>query len=104
MKQRVAIARTILKDPPIILLDEATSALDTWVGNTQYHASGNGSTHTNQNRSTERHIQQALATMTKDRTTLVIAHRLSTIVNADLILVYVLIDMHSKQSIDVGYY
>ncbi|KAI7877716.1 hypothetical protein K492DRAFT_150187 [Lichtheimia hyalospora FSU 10163] len=65
-KQRVAIARTILKDPPIILLDEATSALDT---------------------STERHIQQALATMTKDRTTLVIAHRLSTIVNADLILV-----------------
>lgn len=42
--------------------------------------------------------------MTKDRTTLVIAHRLSTIVNADLILVYVLIDMHSKQSIDVGYY
>ncbi|KAG2210102.1 hypothetical protein INT46_010307 [Mucor plumbeus] len=65
-KQRVAIARTILKNPPIILLDEATSALDT---------------------TTERHIQQALADMTKDRTTLVIAHRLSTIVNADLILV-----------------
>lgn len=65
-KQRVAIARTILKDPPIILFDEATSALDT---------------------TTERHIQQSLSDMTKDRTTLVIAHRLSTIVNADLILV-----------------
>ncbi|KAI8638402.1 hypothetical protein BD408DRAFT_351925 [Parasitella parasitica] len=65
-KQRVAIARTILKNPPIILLDEATSALDT---------------------TTERFIQEALSDMTKDRTTLVIAHRLSTIVNADLILV-----------------
>ncbi|KAI8979740.1 hypothetical protein BDF20DRAFT_871371 [Mycotypha africana] len=65
-KQRVAIARTILKNPPIILLDEATSALDT---------------------TTERNIQEALADMTKDRTTLVIAHRLSTIINADLILV-----------------
>jgi ATP-binding cassette subfamily B (MDR/TAP) protein 6 len=65
-KQRVAIARTILKDPSIILLDEATSALDT---------------------TTERYIQEALADMTKGRTTLVIAHRLSTIVNADLILV-----------------
>ncbi|KAI7900968.1 uncharacterized protein BX663DRAFT_475984 [Cokeromyces recurvatus] len=65
-KQRVAIARTILKDPAIILLDEATSALDT---------------------TTERHIQEALSEMTKGRTTLVIAHRLSTIVNADLILV-----------------
>ncbi|KAI9342961.1 hypothetical protein BD770DRAFT_476083 [Pilaira anomala] len=65
-KQRVAIARTILKNPSIILLDEATSALDT---------------------TTERYIQEALAHMTKDRTTLVIAHRLSTIVNSDLILV-----------------
>ncbi|CEG79479.1 Putative Mitochondrial ABC transporter ATM [Rhizopus microsporus] len=65
-KQRVAIARTILKDPSIILLDEATSALDT---------------------TTERYIQEALAQMTKNRTTLVIAHRLSTIVNADVILV-----------------
>ncbi|KAI8074014.1 P-loop containing nucleoside triphosphate hydrolase protein [Gongronella butleri] len=65
-KQRLAIARTIVKNPPVILLDEATSALDT---------------------TTERHIQDALTTMTKDRTTLVIAHRLSTIVNADIILV-----------------
>ncbi|ORX64838.1 P-loop containing nucleoside triphosphate hydrolase protein [Basidiobolus meristosporus CBS 931.73] len=65
-KQRVAIARTILKDPPIVLLDEATSALDT---------------------NTERHIQAALKSMTKNRTTLVIAHRLSTIVHADMILV-----------------
>jgi len=64
-KQRVAIARTLLKNPPIILLDEATSALDT---------------------TTERQIQYALSHMTQDRTTLVIAHRLSTIVNADLIL------------------
>ncbi|CAG8495308.1 1956_t:CDS:2 [Paraglomus brasilianum] len=64
-KQRVAIARTMLKDPQIILLDEATSALDT---------------------TTERQIQHALTYITKDRMTLVIAHRLSTIVNADLIL------------------
>ncbi|CAO3598375.1 unnamed protein product [Absidia cylindrospora] len=65
-KQRVAIGRTILKNPPIILLDEATSSLDTL---------------------TERQIQQALANVTKDRTTVVVAHRLSTIINADLILV-----------------
>jgi ATP-binding cassette subfamily B (MDR/TAP) protein 6 len=65
-KQRIALARTILKNPPIILLDEATSALDT---------------------ATESQIQSALAAMTKDRTTLVVAHRLSTIMNADLILV-----------------
>ncbi|KAG0221717.1 ATP-binding cassette sub- B member 6, mitochondrial [Mortierella sp. GBA43] len=64
-KQRVAIARTILKNPPIVLLDEATSALDSI---------------------TESQIQAALARMTENRTTLVIAHRLSTIVNADLIL------------------
>ncbi|KAF9972286.1 ATP-binding cassette sub- B member 6, mitochondrial [Actinomortierella ambigua] len=64
-KQRVAIARTILKNPPIVLLDEATSALDS---------------------ATEAQIQAALAKMTENRTTLVIAHRLSTIVNADLIL------------------
>ncbi|KAG0334572.1 Homocysteine S-methyltransferase 1 [Podila horticola] len=64
-KQRVAIARTILKNPPIVLLDEATSALDS---------------------TTESQIQAALAQMTMNRTTLVVAHRLSTIVNADLIL------------------
>ncbi|CAG8502977.1 5048_t:CDS:10 [Paraglomus occultum] len=65
-KQRVAIARTVLKNPQIVLLDEATSALDT---------------------STERHIQKSLQQMTVNRTTLIIAHRLSTIVHADLILV-----------------
>ncbi|MBV9570133.1 MAG: ABC transporter ATP-binding protein/permease [Alphaproteobacteria bacterium] len=65
-KQRVAIARTILKNPPILLLDEATSALDTH---------------------TEREIQSALREVSKDRTTLVIAHRLSTVVDADEILV-----------------
>ncbi len=65
-KQRVAIARTILKGPPILVLDEATSALDSH---------------------TERDIQQALDRVAKNRTTLVIAHRLSTIVGADEILV-----------------
>lgn len=65
-KQRVAIARTILKAPPILILDEATSALDT---------------------QTEREIQSALDAVSKNRTTLVIAHRLSTVVNADEILV-----------------
>jgi ABC-type transport system involved in Fe-S cluster assembly fused permease/ATPase subunit len=65
-KQRVAIARTILKAPPILLLDEATSALDSH---------------------TERDIQDALDKVSKNRTTLVIAHRLSTIVGADDILV-----------------
>ncbi|HTO39942.1 MAG TPA: ABC transporter ATP-binding protein/permease, partial [Rhizomicrobium sp.] len=64
-KQRVAIARTILKNPPILLLDEATSALDT---------------------GTEREIQSALGEISKNRTTLVIAHRLSTVVDADEIL------------------
>jgi ATP-binding cassette subfamily B protein len=65
-KQRVAIARTILKAPPILVLDEATSALDTF---------------------TEQEIQQALDRVSKGRTTLVIAHRLSTVVNADEIIV-----------------
>ena len=65
-KQRVAIARTILKAPPILILDEATSALDTH---------------------TEREIQAALDQVSRNRTTLVIAHRLSTVVNADEILV-----------------
>jgi ATP-binding cassette subfamily B protein len=65
-KQRVAIARTILKGPPILMLDEATSALDSH---------------------TEREIQDALDRVAKNRTSLVIAHRLSTIVAADNILV-----------------
>jgi len=65
-KQRVAIARTILKAPPILLLDEATSALDSH---------------------TERDIQEALDRVARNRTTLVVAHRLSTIVGADEILV-----------------
>ncbi|KAM9328441.1 ATP-binding cassette sub-family B member 6-like [Pholidichthys leucotaenia] len=65
-KQRVAIARTILKAPQIILLDEATSALDT---------------------QTERNIQASLAKICANRTTIVVAHRLSTIIGADQILV-----------------
>ena len=65
-KQRVAIARTILKGPPILILDEATSALDT---------------------ATEREIQSALEEVSQNRTALVIAHRLSTVVNADQIIV-----------------
>ncbi|MCB1515131.1 MAG: ABC transporter ATP-binding protein/permease, partial [Hyphomicrobiaceae bacterium] len=65
-KQRVAIARTILKGPPILMLDEATSALDSH---------------------TEKEIQDALDRVAENRTTLVIAHRLSTIVHADNILV-----------------
>jgi ATP-binding cassette, subfamily B, heavy metal transporter len=65
-KQRVAIARTILKGPPILLLDEATSALDSH---------------------TETDIQDELDRVAENRTTLVIAHRLSTIINADEILV-----------------
>jgi ABC-type transport system involved in Fe-S cluster assembly fused permease/ATPase subunit len=67
-KQRIAIARTILKDPRILILDEATSALDT---------------------RTEQDIQAALRRLSADRTTLVIAHRLSTVVDADEIIVLV---------------
>ncbi len=65
-KQRVAIARTVLKDPAIMLFDEATSALDS---------------------KTEQDIQASLNDVSKDRTTLVIAHRLSTVVDADEIIV-----------------
>ncbi|MES2919734.1 MAG: ABC transporter ATP-binding protein/permease [Pseudomonadota bacterium] len=65
-KQRVAIARTVLKNPPILILDEATSALDS---------------------RTEKAIQGELAAIAANRTTLVIAHRLSTVVDADEILV-----------------
>jgi ATP-binding cassette subfamily B protein len=65
-KQRVAIARTLVKDPPILLLDEATSALDT---------------------RTEQEILATLRRISASRTTISIAHRLSTIVDSDLIYV-----------------
>jgi ATP-binding cassette subfamily B protein len=65
-KQRVAIARTLLKNPPILVLDEATSALDS---------------------RTEQAIQETLDKVAESRTTIMIAHRLSTIVNADQIVV-----------------
>ncbi|HIU31497.1 MAG TPA: ABC transporter ATP-binding protein [Candidatus Caccousia avistercoris] len=65
-KQRISIARVFLKDPRILILDEATSALDN---------------------ESERHIQQSLEELAKNRTTIVIAHRLSTIRNADEIIV-----------------
>ncbi len=75
-RQRIAIARALLRDAPILILDEATASLDT---------------------EAERHIQAALETLMKDRTTLVIAHRLSTIEKADQIHV-----MHDGQIIESG--
>lgn len=75
-KQRIAIARTILKDPPILLLDEATSSLDA---------------------ESERLVQEALAYLEKDRTTIVIAHRLATVLKADRIVV-----MDAGRIIDIG--
>jgi ATP-binding cassette subfamily B protein len=65
-KQRIAIARTILRNPPVLILDEATSALDV---------------------QTERAVEEALRELAEGRTTLVIAHRLSTVRDADQIVV-----------------
>jgi ATP-binding cassette subfamily B protein len=65
-KQRIAIARVLLKDPPVVILDEATSAMDT---------------------NSERIVQATLDAATANRTTIAIAHRLSTVVNADQIIV-----------------
>jgi ABC-type multidrug transport system fused ATPase/permease subunit len=64
--EKVAIARCLLKNPPLVILDEATSALDTV---------------------TEKSVQDALASLSQNRTVLVIAHRLSTVQNADAIIV-----------------
>jgi subfamily B ATP-binding cassette protein MsbA len=75
-RQRLAIARALLKDAPLLILDEATASLDT---------------------EAERHIQAALETLMRQRTTLVIAHRLSTVENADKIVV-----LHQGRIIEMG--
>jgi len=75
-KQRLAITRAFLKDPRILILDEATSALDS---------------------RSEHHIQEALARLLKNRTSIIIAHRLSTIVNANKIVV-----IENGRLVDVG--
>lgn len=75
-QQRIAIARAILKNPPVLLLDEATSALDA---------------------ESEQLVQQALQHLTENRTTVVIAHRLSTVINADRIIV-----MDQGRIVDAG--
>ena len=75
-RQRIALARAILSDPELLLLDEATSALDT---------------------ESEWHVQQALAEIMRERTTIIIAHRLSTVINADRIVV-----MDAGKVIDSG--
>ena len=75
-KQRITIARALLKDPPLLILDEATSALDT---------------------ESERIVQKALENLMRDRTSIVIAHRLSTVLSADRIVV-----MEQGRVVDVG--
>jgi len=75
-KQRLAIARALLKNPPILILDEATSSLDS---------------------ASEQMVQYALQNLMKDRTTLVIAHRLSTVQHADKIVV-----LHAGTIVEVG--